>query len=99
MNWLAHTSFADLQPGAVFVLMSSPAAEGVTLRVGDDLHIVNSDRTHIPTDVIEVSVEEIVAQVAGVRFRMTPWQEGDVDPFFQTRLPHRVWVAREVELI
>lgn len=99
MDWLAHTSFADLKPGAVFVLMSSPAMPGAVLRAGDDLHIVKSDGTHIPTDVLESSPQEIVAEVPGARFRMTPRQEGDVDPFFQTRLPHQVWVAREVELI
>ena len=99
MNWLAHTSFADLKPGAVFVLMSSPATPGAALRPGDDLHIVKSDGTHIPTDVLQSSAEEILAQVPGARFRMTSWQEGDVDPFLQTRLPHQVWVARDVDLI
>jgi hypothetical protein len=99
MNWLAHTSFADLKPGAVFVLMSSPATEGAVLSPGENLHIVKSDQTHIPTEVLESSAKEIVAQVTGARFRMTPWQEGDVDPLFRTRLPHQVWVARDVDLI
>ncbi len=98
MGWTAHTSFRDLKPGAVFVLMHSPTLEGVVVNPGDEFYIARANQVHVPADVLDASLEKIVLQVPGARFTMTPWQEGDLDPLFQTSLPHQAWVAREVEL-
>ena len=102
MPFLAYHMSNSPSVGTVFVLMENGQISGQSKRdfpsMGEEIAIVGPNDIHQSAEVESASsVTVVIKDQNGVKFTLTPWRNGDMDPNFNSSMHFAYWTARSTE--